>query len=127
VVTHRHGVVLVRPLARALVLGGGGAATFLLPWPAPVAGALLLAAAALTAVVAVARWDRTHLVVRGETLKVDAGVLRRRSASVTLEPGRAVEVEQTLPGRLLGYVTVVAGELEVEAVPRRLAERLFGG
>jgi len=32
----------------------------------------------------------------------------------------AVEVEQSLPGRLLGYGTIVAGELEIACVPKPL-------
>ncbi|HZD87404.1 MAG TPA: PH domain-containing protein [Gaiellaceae bacterium] len=120
----RHGIVLVRPFLRALGLAGVGGATFLLPWPAAVAGAVLLAAAALTAVVGVARWDRAHVVLTPDSLQVVGGVLHRHSATVALEPGGAVEVEQTLAGRVLGYATVVAGELEVAAVPRRLANAL---
>ena len=33
---------------------------------------------------------------------------------------RSFEVERSLPGRILGYGTVVAGELEIDCVPRRL-------
>jgi uncharacterized membrane protein YdbT with pleckstrin-like domain len=119
--------VLARPLLRSLVLAAAGAACFLAPWPQPrIAGAALIGLAALLAVVAVARWDRTHLVLSGDELSVVHGVLRRTSASVTFEPGRVVEVERSLLGRVLGYGTVVAGELEIDAVPKRLHERLFG-
>ncbi len=125
--THRHGIVLARPLSRSLLLAVAGAACFLAPWTAvALAGAALLGLAALLAVLAVARWDRTHLVLAGDELSVVHGLLRRRSASVTFEPGRAVEVERSLLGRMLGYATIVAGELEIDAVPRRLHERLFG-
>ena len=122
---HRHGIALARPLLRALLLAGAGAACFLAPWtPVAVAGAALLAVAAALAVLAVARWDRTHVVLTGDTLLVEHGLLRRSSASVALEPGTAVEVERPLLGRLLGYATVAAGELEIDAVPRRLAKAL---
>jgi membrane protein YdbS with pleckstrin-like domain len=121
---HKHGIALARPLLRALVLALAGAACFLAPWlPAAVAGALLLALAALIAVVAVARWDRTHLAVTGNALVVEYGFLRRRSASISLS-GTVFEVERTLLGRLLGYGTVVAGELEIDCVPRRLTRVL---
>jgi uncharacterized membrane protein YdbT with pleckstrin-like domain len=121
----RHGIVLARPLLRALLVALVGAACFLVPWPpAAVAGAVLLGLAALLAVIAVARWDRTHLVLTGEVLFVEHGFLRRVTAAVALEPGVVVEVERPLLGRLLGYGTVVAGDLEIEAVPRRLATRL---
>jgi len=121
---HLHGIVLARPLLRAALLAAGGAAAFLLPWPAPVAGAVLLAAAALAAVAAVVRWDRTHLLLGSDTLTIEHGVLRRDAATVGLETGVAVEVERSLLGRLLGYGTVIVGELEIRAVPH--PERLFG-
>jgi uncharacterized membrane protein YdbT with pleckstrin-like domain len=125
---HRHGIVLAKPLLRSLVLAAAGAACFLAPWlPVTATGAALFAIAALLAVLAVARWDRTHLVLTRDGISVVHGLLRRSSASVTFEPGKALEVERTLLGRLLGYGTVVAGELEIDAVPRRLHERLFGG
>lgn len=121
---HRHGIALARPLLRALVLAAAGAACFLAPWtPAAAAGAVLLALAALVAVLAVARWDRTHLVVTGSALVVEHGFLRRSSASISLN-GTVFEVERTLPGRILGYGTVVAGELEIDCVPRRLTRLL---
>ncbi|HZT53175.1 MAG TPA: PH domain-containing protein [Gaiellaceae bacterium] len=122
----RHGIVLAGPLLRALALAAAGGACFLAPWrPAAVAGAALLALAAVLAVAAVVRWDRTRLVLTRDTLLVEHGLLRRRSASVALGPGAVVEVERTLLGRLLGYGTVVAGELEVDGVPRRLARALL--
>ncbi len=122
---HRHGIVLARPLLQALLLGLVGSACFLAPWLAfAVVGAVLLVLAALLAVVSVARWDRTHLVLTPDALSVSHGLLRRSTASVALGPGSVVEVERSLLGRLLGYATVAAGELEIEAVPRRLANRL---
>jgi membrane protein YdbS with pleckstrin-like domain len=127
----RHGVVLARPLAPALVLGGAGAAAMLQRWPLPIAGALLLAVAALIALRAVWRWDRTRVVVTSEKLFVVHGIVRRRSAGVRLRSVDAVELDQTLLGRLLGYGTLSVGSLEVEYVPhaRRVAhlvERLAG-
>jgi hypothetical protein len=121
---HRHGIALARPLLRALVLALAGAACFITPWTAGAAlGALLLALAAVIAVVGVARWDRTHLVVTGSTLVVERGFLRRRSSSVSLN-GTVFEVERPLLGRILGYGTVVAGDLEIDCVPRRLTRQL---
>jgi uncharacterized membrane protein YdbT with pleckstrin-like domain len=121
---HRHGIALVRPFGRALVLAAAGAACFLAPWTATAAaGAILLALAAVIAVVAVVRWDRTHLVVTGNALVVEHGLLNRRSASVSLN-GTVFEVERPLLGRILGYGTVVAGELEIDCVPRRLTRLL---
>jgi uncharacterized membrane protein YdbT with pleckstrin-like domain len=121
---HRHGIALARPLLRASILALAGAACFLAPWAAVGAlGAALLAFAALIAVLGVARWDRTHLLVTGNALVVEHGFLRRRSASVSLT-GTVFEIERPLLGRILGYGTVVAGELEINCVPRRLTRLL---
>ena len=51
-----------------------------------------------------------------EKLYVSYGFLRRRAAAVHLARTRTIEVEQTLLGRLLGYGTLIAGELEVDYV-----------
>jgi uncharacterized membrane protein YdbT with pleckstrin-like domain len=116
--SRRHGVVLVRPLVRALVLAALGGAGFLLGWPVTLAGAVLLLAAAAVAGSAVWRWDRTHVVVTTEKLFVVHGILRRRAAAVHLARIGAVELDQSLLGRLLGYGTIVAGELEIRGVAR---------
>ena len=122
--THRHGIALVRPLSRAFVLALAGGACFFAPWTALAAlGAALLALAAVIAVVGVTRWDRTHLAVTKNAFVVEYGFVRRRSASVSLN-GTVFELERTVPGRILGYATVVAGELEIDFVPRRLARLL---
>jgi uncharacterized membrane protein YdbT with pleckstrin-like domain len=127
----RHGVVLARPLGRALALAAAGGAAMLVSWPLPVLGALLLAAAAAIALRAVWRWDRTRVVVTSEKLYVEHGIVRRHSAGVRLRAVDAVELEQTLPGRLLGYGTLSVGALEVQYVPQarrvaHLVERLAG-
>jgi hypothetical protein len=121
---HRHGIALVRPLLRASVLAVAGAACFLAPWAiVGVAGAILLGLAAVTAVLAVSRWERTHLFVTENALVVEHGFLSRRTASISLS-GTVFEVERPLLGRILGYSTVVAGELEIDCVPRRLTRLL---
>jgi uncharacterized membrane protein YdbT with pleckstrin-like domain len=121
---HRHGVALARPFSRALVFAMAGAACLWAPWTAAAAaGALLLAIAAAIAVLAVARWDRTHLSVTGTALVIEHGFLNRRTASISLN-GTVFEVERTMLGRILGYGTVVAGELEIDWVPRRLTRLL---
>jgi uncharacterized membrane protein YdbT with pleckstrin-like domain len=122
--SRRHGIVLARPLSRALVLAALGAAAFAVGWPLSLAGAALLVIAAGVATLAVWRWDRTHVVLTTEKLFVVHGTLRRRAAAVQLAKLGAVEVEQSLPGRLLGYGTIVAGELEIDCVPR--ADELCG-
>ena len=127
----RHGIVLARPVAQALGLAGAGAVLLALPWPLAVPGAALVAAAALVCVRAVWLWERTRLVVTTEKVCVVDGTLRRRSSSVRLQKVEKLELEQTVPGRLLGYGTLVAGPLEIEHVsePRsvyRLVERLAG-
>ena len=121
---HRHGIVLVKPFVRSLLIATVGVGCLLLPWRyASIAGVALLTLAAFLVVVAVARWDRTHLELTGSALVVEHGFLRRRSASVSLN-ATVFEIERSLVGRLLGYATVVAGDLEIEAVPRRITRRL---
>jgi membrane protein YdbS with pleckstrin-like domain len=116
--SRRHGVVLVRPLTRSLMLAALGGCGFLLGWSATLPGAVLLAVAALLAGGAVWRWDRTHLVVTTEKLFVVHGTVRRRTAAVHLARLGTIELEQSLLGRLLGYGTIVAGELEIHDVAR---------
>jgi uncharacterized membrane protein YdbT with pleckstrin-like domain len=114
----------MRPLVRSLLLAAAGAACFFAPWrPAALAGAALLALAALLIVVAVARWDRTHLELNASSLVVEYGFLRRGTATIALN-GPVFEIERSLLGRVLGYATVVAGDLEIDAVPRRITRRL---
>jgi uncharacterized membrane protein YdbT with pleckstrin-like domain len=121
---HRHGIALARPLSRALTLAVAGAVCLWAPWTATAAaGAVLLGLAAVIVVIAVTRWERTHLSVTGSALVIEHGFLSRRSASISLS-GTVFEVERTMLGRILGYGTVVAGELEIDWVPRRLTRLL---
>jgi uncharacterized membrane protein YdbT with pleckstrin-like domain len=125
----RHSVVLLRPLVRAVLFSLAGLVLLALPWPAPVAGAALQALAAVGALIAVIRWDRTRFVVTTEKVFLVHGVTRRRASAVMVRSCRLVALEQTLPGRVLGYGTLQAGPLEVEYVPhardvRDLVERL---
>jgi uncharacterized membrane protein YdbT with pleckstrin-like domain len=122
----RHGVVLVGSFLRAFALAGPGLLALVVGWPATVIGALLLVAAAFVALRAVWRWERTRVVLTTEKLFVVHGTLRRRAAAVHLGRIGPVEIEQTLLGRLLGYGTIVAGDLEITHVPRpeRLVDRL---
>jgi uncharacterized membrane protein len=127
----RHGVVLARPLAQALLLAGAGGVMLALPWPSQVPGALLVIAGAMLTLRAVWLWERTHLVVTTEKLFVVSGTLTRHASAVRLRSVENLELEQTLPGRLLGYGTLVAGPLEIDhvAAPRdvyRMVERLAG-
>jgi len=115
--TRRHGIVLAGSLSKALVLAAAGAALVALGWPYSAGGVIVMAVAALVALRAVWRWDRTKLVLTSDQFYVVSGVLRRCSATVSLSSFGAVELEQTLPGRLLGYGTLTVGELEVDFVP----------
>jgi uncharacterized membrane protein YdbT with pleckstrin-like domain len=121
-----HGVVLARPLAKALVLAGVGGAVLVLGGPVSPLGAVPVAVAAAIGLRSVWRWERTRVVVTGDELRVVSGTLRRRAASVALSRVGPVEVEQGLLGRLLGYGTLVAGEIEVPYVARpRAVARLL--
>jgi uncharacterized membrane protein YdbT with pleckstrin-like domain len=122
----RHGIVLARPLSRAALVAAAGGACVVAGWPFSPVGAALLLGAALAAVASVWRWDRTQVVLTTEKLFVVHGVVRRRAAAVRLERVGAVELEQSLLGRLLGYGTVVAGDLEIPFVaePREVCGHL---
>jgi hypothetical protein len=125
----RHGIVLARPLARALVVATVGLFLFLVGWPATILGAPVLAVAAALAVRAVWRWERTRLVVTTEKVYVVGGTTRRRADAVRLSSIGSLGLEETLAGRVLGYGTVVAGPLELDHVSRprevyQLVERL---
>ena len=122
----RHGVVLVGSFLRAFALAGPGTFMLVVGWPATVPGAVLLGVAAFVALRAVWRWDRTRIVLTTEKLFVVHGTFRRRAAAVRLARVGPVEIEQSVLGRLLGYGTIVAGELEITHVPRpeRLVDRL---
>jgi uncharacterized membrane protein YdbT with pleckstrin-like domain len=125
----RHTVVLARPLSRAVGLAAAGTGQGSVSSSIPAAGAIVLAIAAVIALVAVVRWDRTRFVVTTEKVFLVHGVLRRRASAVMLRSLRVVSLEQSFPGRVLGYGTLQAGPLEVDYVPdpsrvRDLVERL---
>ena len=127
----RHGVVLARPLGQAIILAVVGGILLSQPFPLQLPGAALVIAAAAIGLRAVWRWERTHLVVTTEKVFVVGGTLRRRSSAVRLRSVENLEIEQSLPGRLLGYGTLVAGPLEIDHVPEpravyQLVERLAG-
>jgi uncharacterized membrane protein YdbT with pleckstrin-like domain len=59
------------------------------------------------------------------------GVVRKRAAAVRLARVGTVEIEQSVLGRLLGYGTIVAGDLEIRCVAKPselggLVQRLSG-
>jgi uncharacterized membrane protein YdbT with pleckstrin-like domain len=127
----RHAIVLAGPFVRALGLASVGIGLMAIGWPASIAGVLLQALGAAVALRAVWDWERTRVILTTEKLFVVHGTLRKRAAAVRLSRVGAVEIEQSLLGRLLGYGTIVAGELEIMYVPepRRvygLVERLSG-
>ena len=115
-----HSVALARPLGRALVAAAAGGVCVVLGssvhWTLAVVGAIALALAALLALAAVWQWDRTEVVLTTEKLFVVYGILGRRAAAVRLDRIQTVEVEQGLVGRVLGYGTLVAGDLEIPYV-----------
>ena len=127
----RHGIVLMRPLFGAIVLAGAGGVVFTLPSPLSSAGAVVVGLAAVVALRAVWKWERTRVIVTTEKVFVVNGTWRRRARAVRLAAVEAVELEQSFPGQLLGYGTVIVGPLALEHVPRpkrlyHLVEHLAG-
>ena len=114
----RHGIVLLRPLLGAIVLAGVGGVLATLPWPVSTVGMAVVALGAVVALRAVWKWERTRVVVTTEKVFVVNGTWRRRARAVRLAAVEAVELEQSFPGQLLGYGTVVVGPLALENVPR---------
>jgi membrane protein YdbS with pleckstrin-like domain len=124
--TRRHWIVLLPSQLRALLLAaaGGFVASLSLPFPVPLLGLALVVVAAVHALRAAWRWERIHVIVTDEQLALVRRTLRRRVASVRLERVGAVEVDQGLLGRLLGYGTLRAGPLEITYVPQ--ARSVYG-
>ena len=127
----RHGIVLARPLVWAVLLAGAGGVLATAPSPVSIVGGVLVAVAVLMALRAVWKWERTRVVVTTEKVFVVDGTWRRHARAVRLAAVEAVEIEQSLPGQLFGYGTVVVGPLALDHVPRpknlyRLVERLAG-
>lgn len=120
----RHAVVLAGPFVRALGLAAVGIGCMAIGWPASIAGVLLQTLGAAIALRAVWDWERTRVVLTTEKLFVVHGTLRKRAAAVRLSRVGAVEIEQSLLGRLLGYGTIIAGELEIMYVPE--PRRVYG-
>ena len=116
--SRRHAIVLAKPFVRSFALGILGLGAFAVGWPVMIAGPPLLALGTLGAALAVWRWERTRVVVTTEKLFVVHGTLRRRAAAVRLARVAAIEVEQTLVGRVFGYGTLIAGELEIPFIPQ---------
>jgi len=114
----RHAVVLAVPFLRALGLAAVGIGLMAIGWPASIVGVLLQVAGAAIALRAVWAWEQTRVVLTTDKLFVVHGTLRKRAAAVRLARIGAVEIEQSLVGRLLGYGTIVAGDLEIDYVPR---------
>jgi uncharacterized membrane protein YdbT with pleckstrin-like domain len=120
----RHAVVLAAPFARAFGLVVLGIGLMAIGWPVSIGGVALQTLGAAIALRAVWNWERTRVVLTTEKLFVVDGTLRRRAAAVRLSRVGAVEIEQGLLGRLLGYGTILAGELEIEYVPE--PRRVYG-
>jgi uncharacterized membrane protein YdbT with pleckstrin-like domain len=116
--SRRHGIVLAPTLLRAFLIAGAGGFLVSLAWPFALVGAALVAVASMLALRAVWKWERTHVVMTDEKLAIVRGTLRRRTAAVRLDRVGAVEVDQSLLGRVLGYGTLVAGPLEITYVPQ---------
>src|SRR3954468_8054492 len=114
----RHAIVLALPFARALGLAALGIGLMAIGWPVSIVGVALQAAAAFVALRAVWTWEQTRVVLTTDKLFVVHGTLRKRAAAVRLARIGAVEIEQGLVGRMLGYGTIVAGDLEIEYVPK---------
>jgi uncharacterized membrane protein YdbT with pleckstrin-like domain len=127
--TRRHGIVLARGVAGALVLGGlgVGALFFFGVIGAGREGAAVgtwvgVGAAALAALVALPSWLRfraeEYLVTDRRVLQSE-GVLAKRVLDSSLDKVNDVLLEQSLVGRLLGY-----GDLQILTASEQGINRL---
>jgi membrane protein YdbS with pleckstrin-like domain len=113
-----HAAALMRPFGKSLLAVVLGLVLVVAaPSTLGLVGAFLLAVAALYALAAVWRWDRTLLVVTSDKLFITYGIAQRRAAAVRLGRVGPVEMHQGVLGRVFGYGTVTAGELEIPYVP----------
>jgi uncharacterized membrane protein YdbT with pleckstrin-like domain len=127
VVLHRnpHWRVLLGPVAAFLVTAGAagylaaalGGPTW---WPVLVGVAVLLVL--WLTVLPVVRWRTTHLVVTDRRVLLREGVLSRQDVDVPLHRVTGVGIRRSVPGRVLGYGTLVidteaGGALEFPDVP----------
>ena len=88
----RHGVVLARPLAKALGLALAGGILLSQFWALALLGAVAIAAGALIALRAVWRWEWTRFVITTERVYLAHGSLHRRAKAVRLRAIDAVEL-----------------------------------
>lgn len=126
-----HWASNARPLSLSVAAAAAG--VWLVFWGADThaslgyAGAGLILLGSFFGVRTVWRRERTSIVLTSEKLVVVHGILLRRSAAVRLSRVPALEFEQGVVGRLLGYGTLVAGDFEVPHVPQaRRVRRLLG-
>lgn len=120
----RHAIVLAAPFVRALGLAALGIGLMAIGWPVSIVGVALQVVGAAIALRAVWTWEQTRVVLTTDKLFVVHGTLRKRAAAVRLTRIGTVEIEQGLLGRLLGYGTIVAGDLEIDYVPE--PRRVYG-
>jgi hypothetical protein len=104
---------LLRAVAAVVVFGGGvwltahaGGLWRLLGLPL----AVMAAIAVLGALRAVWRWDRTILAVTSEQIVLVRGGSRRSAVSLPLDDVRRLGVDQSVPGRMLGYGTIILAD-----------------
>jgi uncharacterized membrane protein YdbT with pleckstrin-like domain len=113
-----HAAALMRPLGKSLLAAVVGLILVVVaPWTLGLLGVFLLGVAGVHALAAVWRWDRTMLVVTSDKLFITYGIAQRRAAAVRLGRVGPVEMHQGVFGRMFGYGTVTAGELEIPYVP----------
>jgi hypothetical protein len=115
-VTREHGIVLLRPVARAVVAVAAFALLLRLAaataWPpaqavAAVAGTALVGWALVRLGRAARRWWRRRLLVTDRRAVLVTGRLRRRHASLPLDAVDGAEIACSGVGRLLRYGGVV--------------------
>jgi uncharacterized membrane protein YdbT with pleckstrin-like domain len=115
--TRLHWIVMLWPLLAAAILAGLGIASSVAGNRADVqenwqqgsmyAGLALLVCAVILIAVALVRRNRTEVAVSNMRVLIKTGVFARKSIEVLLPQVESIGVNETVPGRILGYGSVV--------------------
>jgi uncharacterized membrane protein YdbT with pleckstrin-like domain len=114
--TRLHWIVLIWPLLAGLLLGGialgfvaGGFEVSAKDVRYPglnIVGLLLLVGAAVLIGVGVIRKNSTEVVVSNKRVLIKTGLIARKSIEILLSKVESIAVDESVPGRMLGYGSV---------------------
>ncbi len=101
---HLHKFIFVGPVLLSLVLLAAGVWAFVSNYS--IAGAALMAVAALPIVWAYIAYTSSEFAVTNKRVIIKVGWIQRRTLETMLSKVEAIGVDQTIVGRLLGFGTI---------------------